>query len=319
MYSEKEARELVIEAGHKLLEKKLVARTWGNISARISESEFIITPSGKGYDTLRPEDLVKVKIADCSWDGNIKPSSEKGVHADAYRLRPEADFVIHTHQFYASAVAAEEKDTDFAPCAAYGLPGTKKLRKNVSACISENPREKAFLLAKHGTLLIGNNADEAFSLAAELEENSRAAFLKRVPDSDREYAGYIDPDSVKPDEFAYAALQQDPYVSECCRTGLRQRPYVDDFAQMIGVSMNCCDRSARAIKIAAAGRNAVLVKGVGAICFGNTMEDALAAAMIVSKNCACACYVRNAKPLGIADSALQRYVYLNKYSKQKDE
>ena len=58
MYSESQARDLVIKAGFVLIEKKLIARTWGNISARISENEFIITPSGKAYETLSPDDLV---------------------------------------------------------------------------------------------------------------------------------------------------------------------------------------------------------------------------------------------------------------------
>ena len=39
-YEDSEARRLVIEAGHRLLENKLIARTWGNISARISRDEF---------------------------------------------------------------------------------------------------------------------------------------------------------------------------------------------------------------------------------------------------------------------------------------
>ena len=63
-YNENEARALVIRAGHLLTERGLIARTWGNISARISDSEFIITPSGLAYDTLRPEQLVRVSIAD---------------------------------------------------------------------------------------------------------------------------------------------------------------------------------------------------------------------------------------------------------------
>ena len=32
-YSETEARQLVIKAGYELVEKGLIARTWGNISA----------------------------------------------------------------------------------------------------------------------------------------------------------------------------------------------------------------------------------------------------------------------------------------------
>lgn len=36
-YKETEARELIISAVHRLTEAGLVARTWGNVSARVSE------------------------------------------------------------------------------------------------------------------------------------------------------------------------------------------------------------------------------------------------------------------------------------------
>ena len=84
---------------------KAVARTWGNVSARISDTQFVITPSGRAYETLTPEEVVVVNIEDCSYEGDIKPSSEKGVHAAAYRHHPTVDFVIHTHQKAATIVS----------------------------------------------------------------------------------------------------------------------------------------------------------------------------------------------------------------------
>ena len=79
-YEIEEAKRLVIEAGKKLIETGLIARTWGNVSARISDTQFVITPSGRAYETLTPDELVVVNIDDCSYEGDIKPSSEKGVH-----------------------------------------------------------------------------------------------------------------------------------------------------------------------------------------------------------------------------------------------
>jgi L-ribulose-5-phosphate 4-epimerase len=92
------AKELVIEAGLKLVKSGLVARTWGNISARVSDTHFVITPKGRGYETLKPRDIVLLKISDCSYEGDIKPSSEKGIHAAVYRYRQDVNFVIHTQQ-----------------------------------------------------------------------------------------------------------------------------------------------------------------------------------------------------------------------------
>ena len=63
-YSIEEAKELVIRGGKILAESGLIARTWGNISARISDDKFVITPSGLAYETLTPGQIVEVNIAD---------------------------------------------------------------------------------------------------------------------------------------------------------------------------------------------------------------------------------------------------------------
>lgn len=210
-YTEAEARALVIEAGHKLLQSELVARTWGNISARISDTEFVITPSGRAYETLTPADLVKVRIDDLSYTGDIKPSSEKGIHADAYAMRPDVNFVIHTHQLYASAIGVEDQDMPFAPCAHYGLPGTEKLRRAVWNAIAANPTSRSFLMAKHGALCLGGSFDDAFRLAQELEENCKAAFFQRV--------GIRQAEQIVP--------------AHCLRRHLL-RAYIDDYAQLVG-------------------------------------------------------------------------------------
>ena len=62
-YDVEEAKKLVVEAGKKLLETGLIARTWGNVSARISDTQFVITPSGRAYETLTPDDIVVVNIS----------------------------------------------------------------------------------------------------------------------------------------------------------------------------------------------------------------------------------------------------------------
>ncbi|MCH4007341.1 MAG: class II aldolase/adducin family protein [Eubacterium sp.] len=181
-YTEEEARQLVIGAGRRLLEEGLTARTWGNISARISEDEFIITPSGMAYETLLPEELVRVRIEDCSYEGEIKPSSEKWIHADAYRLRPEVNFIIHTHQPCASAVsvmgqAVPVSDPAAAallghsiPCAGYGISSTQKLRHQVEKAVKQYTNRTVFLMKSHGAFILAEDEDEAFHKAQLLED-----------------------------------------------------------------------------------------------------------------------------------------------------
>lgn len=179
-----EAKQLVIKAGIEVVEYGLIARTWGNISCRVDDKRFVITPSGRPYETLTPDEIVVVNIDDCSYEGDIKPSSEKGIHAEAYRLRPEVNFVIHTHQMQASVISALGMDInevepasaeivgDNVPIAAYGLPGTGKLRKGVVEAIKRSD-SKAVIMAHHGALCMGKDYDEAFKVAAELEKDLR--------------------------------------------------------------------------------------------------------------------------------------------------
>lgn len=317
MKSENEIRDLVIEAGHELVEKKLIARTWGNISARLDDEYFVITPSGRAYEDLTPEDLVKVKISDCTYDGDIKPSSEKGIHQAAYVLRPDVNVVIHTHQFFASTVSAECKGTPFAPCAAYGLSGTKKLRNNVAYSIKQNPESKTILMARHGAMIMGEDFQHAFSLADDLEVKCETLVNERIPSMDTTDFRDLDTEAVDVGH-PFVLLNKDQYVNECCLAGINLKAYIDDFAQIVGPEARCCGRNKARIKKAAKGRNAVIVKRAGALCFADTPDDAEAVSMIVSKNCAAACYVRKGKPLSKVDAMLQRIIYTKKYSKEKD-
>lgn len=294
MYTEYEARKLVIDAGIRLMASGLIARTWGNISARISDTEFVITPSGRAYENLKPEDLVKCKIADCSYEGTNKPSSEKGIHADGYRLRPECNFIIHTHQFYATVVGVtgQALKDPFVPCAAYGMPSTGKLRKAVASAVQDNSSSKAVLMTRHGALVLGNNYDDAFDIASKLEEDCKKEYLSTCPGSDG---------------------REIELISNRMQT---LHPPIDDLAQIAGISIRCVDRTASDSRKARAlhGRNALLIKGDTPICTG---PDCEAVMMLLRKGCAAALYADTMKGLGTIDALLQRVIYVKKYSKKK--
>ena len=284
-YEDKELylREQIVLAGKRLLETGLVARTWGNVSARLSGTEFIITPSGRDYETTKPEDLVKMNIYDLSYDASgLKPSSEHGLHAACYRLRPDVNFVIHTHQFYASVVCADLKDVTYAgadfedvtvPCARYAMPGTKKLWINVENAVRLCPNSSEFLMARHGALVLAPSYEEAFRRAEELEEACRAKFIKRVPEA-AEIANAKDGNAPKADfSRLYGALYGNVPV------------YLDDYAMMTPVNYDVDD------------------------------EEALH--MVTEKNAAAALYAKDARPMGRLDAFKQHRSYVKKYSKLK--
>ncbi len=173
-----QAKEAVIKAGKKLVESGLIARTWGNVSCRVDDDSFVITPSGREYLSLTVDEIVQVKIADLSHTGDVKPSSEKKVHAAAYEIFPEVNFVIHTHQENASVLGSTGLDSivmDSHPllggevyCAKYALPGTNSLRKNVEAALRKSEGQ-AIIMKNHGALCFGKDAEETFTVALELE------------------------------------------------------------------------------------------------------------------------------------------------------
>ena len=185
------AKIAVVEAGRELVKEGLIQRTWGNVSCRVSETQFVITPSGRDYMALSPNDVVLVNIDDLSYEGDIKPSSEKGIHAKCYQIRSDVNFVIHTHQTYASLVGLSGCDIndipeddaavlgDCVPVAAYGLPGTKKLRSGVVDALLRAPEAKACLMLHHGALCVGESKEEAFQVANTLEALCRIRLFDR--------------------------------------------------------------------------------------------------------------------------------------------
>ena len=105
-----ELRQAVVGAGKRLLAEGLVARTWGNVSVRAGPDHMLITPSGRAYESMAPEDIVPVNLRTGAYDGPLKPSSEGKLHAEIYRTRSEIHAVIHTHQMNASTVAAARRE-----------------------------------------------------------------------------------------------------------------------------------------------------------------------------------------------------------------
>lgn len=346
-YSLEKARELVLKAGLELCEAGLVARTWGNISARVSDTQYVITPSGRAYDTLTAEDIVLVNIADGSYEGDVKPSGEKGVHAAVYELCPEMNFVIHTHQNYASALSVLGKELEIGeesplgkvlPCAEYGMYATEELVNNIKAQITTHPESKAVLMKYHGALCFGKDYDEAFAVAYELEKVSKDIFAKLCEADNADYVNQKGAEEIPstsegtfgiPSELQQQLASRDgirsillantPYIVKMSNLGKTMEPYLDDVAQIAGVDVKCVE-SADELLDALTERNAVLIKGIGALCTGFDESEAEAVAIVLEKACMAAYLahcVGNIPPLSKESAKKDREGYVNHYSKLK--
>jgi L-fuculose-phosphate aldolase len=178
-----ELKAQVIEGGCRLLKEGLAARTWGNISIRVDGDQMLITPRGRSYEELTPDDIVLVNYHTSAYVGHVKPSSEKELHGEIYRTRQDVNAVIHTHQMNASTVAAarrevppvlEEMKEIIGPTvrvAEYALSSTRKIsRKTVQALEGR----KAALMANHGAVCTGKDLEEAFTVCLTLEKACQA-------------------------------------------------------------------------------------------------------------------------------------------------
>lgn len=184
--SANEARAAIVEMGHRLIEKRLVAGSWGNISCRAGRQAIAITPSGRGYEHLAPSDIVLLDNTGRVVDGERIPSSESKLHVAIYAACPEAQAVIHTHSIYASALAAMRRPVPAiiedivqicggsVNCAEYAFPGTQQL---ADAAVKALAGRKAALLANHGAVCWGKSLDDALVVAEILEKAAQIAVI----------------------------------------------------------------------------------------------------------------------------------------------
>ena len=140
-------REQIIEYSLKLNSTNLSPLRSGNISLRGIEDDtegYLITPSGKKYETLKPEDIVFMGLNEEEKnDSTNKPSSEWRFHRDIYKNKKEAQAIVHAHSPHATAVSAHGKDIpafhymialaggDSIKCAKYATFGTQELSDNI--------------------------------------------------------------------------------------------------------------------------------------------------------------------------------------------
>ena len=183
--TKKAACAAIVEMGRMLIEKHLVAGSWGNISCRTRKG-IAITPSGLGYEKLLPSDIVLVDGEGQVLSGKRIPSSETKVHVAIYKAFPDAGAVIHTHSIYASALSAMHEDVPAiiedivqicggrVNCAQYALTGTQEL---ADAAVQALAGRKAALLANHGAVCWGKDLAEALLVAEILEKAAQIMVL----------------------------------------------------------------------------------------------------------------------------------------------
>lgn len=173
-------KKLLVAYGKKLLDKKLVAGTSGNLSLRGQADEIYITPSGMDYLEITEDDIVKINFMGEILEGDKKPSSEWMMHVEIYKNYPNYNAIVHTHSPIATAFAVSRKkipliliemkpflggEIEVAP---FKPSGSLELAKSLIPYLKKS---NSCLLANHGVVSCGKDIESAF-LSAEYVEDA---------------------------------------------------------------------------------------------------------------------------------------------------
>ncbi|MEM3462262.1 MAG: class II aldolase/adducin family protein [Candidatus Bathyarchaeia archaeon] len=195
-------REEVASICRRVYERGLTSASGGNASARLSEREFIIKPSGFSMGEVGAEDLVVVDMKGELLRGSHRPSSEARMHAAIYRVLPEAGGIIHAHPpaalAFAVAMIPLKPVTEQSEWYLGEVPIIPRIRfgtEELAEAVGEMAKRKSaelrahgigILLGGHGAVAIGKSLREAFFSMELIEETARAtlgaAILGRAPE-----------------------------------------------------------------------------------------------------------------------------------------
>ncbi len=175
-----ETKEQICDICHKMWQLGWVAANDGNVTVKISDNEFLATPTGVSKSFITPEKLILIDK-----EGNIleatdgyKPSSEIKMHLRCYQKRDDVWSVIHAHPPGATGFAVAHKAMDMynmiedvavigsVPLTPYGTPSTVEVPNSIEPYLEEHD---VMLLENHGALAVGSDVLTAFYRMESLE------------------------------------------------------------------------------------------------------------------------------------------------------
>ena len=168
----------IIEYGKLCGEKNYTPGYSGNISARYKDG-MLITTSGSSNGYLSDNEIVYTNFEGKSLEEGKKPSSEKFLHIEIYKQRPDINYIIHVHAPYLSSFASAGKDLmapimaenvfyfGGIPLADYALPSTMELVENT---VKFFDKFDAVLMANHGFVVASKTIEDAY-MKLELAES----------------------------------------------------------------------------------------------------------------------------------------------------
>ena len=191
--TEPELRILLVQLAASLFARGFSVGSAGNISVRLPDGAYLMTPTNSCLGRLDPARLSKLGPDFQPLVGD-PPSKEVFMHRAVYQARPEAGAVVHLHSTMATAVAClPGLDTHnpippltpyfvmrvgrTLPVIPYYRPGDPAMEPAIHAAAQN---ASALLLSNHGSVVSGRTLTDAIYAAEELEEAAKLFLLLRA-------------------------------------------------------------------------------------------------------------------------------------------
>jgi ribulose-5-phosphate 4-epimerase/fuculose-1-phosphate aldolase len=189
--SETKVREDICRLGRSLFERGLTPGSSGNISVRLEDGGWLVTPTNASLGSLDPARLSRLDSQSRVASGD-PPTKEVPLHTALYQTRHAARAVVHLHSTHSVALSMlPEIDPRAAlpPMTAYYLmkcgstalvpyyrPGDPAVADAIKGLAG---KYSSVLLANHGPVVAGESLEAAVFAMEELEETAKLYLLLR--------------------------------------------------------------------------------------------------------------------------------------------
>ncbi|MCS2146793.1 aldolase [Scandinavium sp. H11S7] len=184
-------REQMVTLAHSMFMRGYSSGGSGNLSLRLPEGGYLVTPTNSSLGSLDPATLSELD-ANGNWIRGEKPSKETLMHLAFYNQRVDIGGVVHLHSPWLTALSCLQglNPSDCLPpitpyfvmrvgklpLIRYLRPGHPELAAEVERLAVEH---NAMLLANHGPVIGGSSLRDAVFNAEELEDTARLWFTLR--------------------------------------------------------------------------------------------------------------------------------------------
>ena len=184
-------KEQICDVCHKMWQLGWVAANDGNVSVKMDDGTYWITPSGLSKSLITPDKLIRVDADMNVLEGpeGYKPSTEMKMHMRCYEEREDVRAVVHAHPPTSTGFAVANRPLDeycmietiitvgSIPITPYGTPSTSEVPDSITPYLQEHD---VLLLKNHGALTMGCDLTTAYYRMETLEHYAKISLVAHL-------------------------------------------------------------------------------------------------------------------------------------------